>query len=217
MPKIKLTLTRDTLAKLRAMKKANSSLSKRDCGHNLGVCLITLNRAADRAGLRKELTKIFPPSVFNGAESAKPTAKSVQRKLDEELRAEIRRRYTRGRSHAAKACELNNESVALSLNTTRGNVYSVSKGRTPRGVNAETVEKIRAAIVRRHYHQRMALADTAAQISRDTGLTELMVRNLCHYVRQSERAGGSSGIEKGSAWLFLTAPAVSFGVCQGYY
>ena len=217
MPKIKLTITRDTLAKLKAMKKADSSLSKRDCGHKLGVCLVTLNRAADRAGLRAELTKIFPVSVFTGAESSKPTAKSVERNLGEELRAIIRRRYARGRRHSAAAHELNNESVALSLNTTRGNVYSVSKGRTPRGVNAETVEKIRAAIVRRHYHQRLALADTAAQISRDTGMAEMTVRNLCHYVRQSEREGGSSGIGKGSAWLFLTAPACNPGQCVGYY
>jgi hypothetical protein len=217
MSKIKLVFTRDTLAHLRVMKAADIGLSKRDCGGVLGVNLITLNRAADRAGLRDELTEIFPVSVFNGFESTKPTAKSVKRKIDEELRAEICRRHARGRSNAAKSCELNNESIALALSTTRGVVTSVSKGRTPRGIDPEMIEKIRALIVRRQEHQRLALEDTAIQIARDTGLDEFAVRNICNYVRQFERVEESSGIGKGPAWLFLTAPALNPGQCVGYY
>jgi hypothetical protein len=217
MSKIKVVFTRDTLAQLKAMKAADIGLSKRDCGDVLGVDLITLNRSAVRAGLQDELTKIFPASVFKGFESTKPEAKSVKRKIDEELRTEIRRRHAQGRSNAAKSCELNNEYIAIALDTTLGNVDNVNKGRTPRGVNPETVEKIQAFLALRQDHQRLASEDTAIKIALDTGLDEVSVRNICNYVRKFERGEKSSGIGKGPAWLFLTAPALNPGQCVGYY
>jgi hypothetical protein len=138
--------------------------------------------------------------------------------ITEKLRANMKLRYFRSRGYAAKVLELSNERIALSLGIPIGAVKSVNQGRTPKCVSSEQIEAIKTAIFCRQYHARQAALDTAVQISRDTGLSEEMVRNICNYVRpEDQEEAPKLFIKRGPAWSFLTAPAVSFGVCQGYY
>lgn len=138
--------------------------------------------------------------------------------ITEKLRANMKLRYFRSRGYAAKVLELSNERIALSLGIPVGVVRSVAQSRTTKGASSEQIEAIKTAIFCRQYHARQAALDTAVQISRDTGLSEEMVRNICNYVRPEDPvAAPKLFIKRGPESLFLTAPAVSFGVCQGYY
>ena len=136
--------------------------------------------------------------------------------LTDEQRAEIRRRYTRGRSHAAKAKGFNDGSIAISLGVSNKAVYSVSKGRRPRNINDVLFERIRSGVLMRHHHQRMSGADSAVQIAREMQLSADDVRNLCNYIKQSERMDATTApTNRSTAMSFLTAPALIRGNVWG--
>lgn len=67
----KIYFTRDTLERLRDLKKENPAMLKAEACQAFGVGINTMNKAADRAGLRKELTELFPPRTPNVARRKK--------------------------------------------------------------------------------------------------------------------------------------------------
>lgn len=67
----KFHFTRDTLEKLRQMKAEDDCLTKKEACCRLGVSLQTVNRAASEAGLREELTDLFPPFTYRPQKSSK--------------------------------------------------------------------------------------------------------------------------------------------------
>ena len=208
MSQVKLIFTRDTLTQLAALKAEGRFAHRYEYAHHFGVDLRGFYRAVDRAGLRAEVAKVFPAKSV-------PAPKKV---ISNKQRDEIRRRYARGRTNAALAKTLNDENIAQRCMTSQGNVYSVSKGRRPKGMNPETFEKITELVKERRYHQRLADQDSAVKIGSDLKLNEHAVRNICNYLRQSDRVEAARPAIKGNpAWQFLTAPARNPGHCVGYY
>lgn len=59
----KINFTQDTLDTLKKMKRESPALLKEDACKKLGTGTATMNKSADRAGLRGELSEIFPPRV----------------------------------------------------------------------------------------------------------------------------------------------------------
>ena len=60
MSRSRYQFTRATLDKLKRLKELDPALSKKEACSLINVSLVTLNRAADKAGLREELTALFP-------------------------------------------------------------------------------------------------------------------------------------------------------------
>lgn len=219
MSQVKLIFTRDTLAKLIAMKAADSSLSKRDCGEKLGVSLITLNRSADRAGLRKELTEIFPLSVFKGFESTKPTAQSIKRKADKAVRTEIENRYARGRLNVAAVRQMSNGKLGAKFGLSHNSVQRIIDRRfrfvpcsRPKDeIAVPTLLALKADVEKREEIQRLADMDSIEVIAKDTGFTELQVLSIGSYaLRRPDRSAND-------VHWFFTRPAINPGHCVGYY
>lgn len=71
----KLKFTRDTLRQLEEIIERKPLITKEDACRELDITVGTINKAADRAGLRKELTDLFPPRM--------PKAKLVKSKKTE--------------------------------------------------------------------------------------------------------------------------------------
>jgi AraC-like DNA-binding protein len=219
MSKIKLVFTRDTLAQLIAMKAADSCLSKRDCGGVLGVNLITLNRAADRAGLRDELTEIFPVSVFKGFESTKPTAELIKRKADKAVRDEIEVRYARSLRHAAMVRQMSNSKIGADFGLSHSSVQRIIDRRfrfvmcnRPKDeISVPTLLALKSKIKARDDFQRLADLDSVEAIAKDTGYSELQVLSI------GSRALSRSEQLANNVRCFFTRSAVNPGQCVGYY
>jgi len=224
MSKIKLIFTADTLDQLRTLKRSEG-ITKRECSNRLGVNLVTLNRAADRAGLRAELTEMFPLSVFNGAESAlaKSKARDIHSLSGKEKEGAVAR-YAKARNSTNEARLMTDELLSEKHGVPHRNVSRISSEGLAYALGSRAYQHIPREQIKalcRDLRKRKALLDVRAENSATLMAKEYRVdcAKFTRWLEYQLRKGPSKQevAANDPAWTFLTMPAINPGAAMGYY
>ena len=220
MSKIKLIFTADTLDQLRTLKQSEG-ITKRECSSRLGVNLVTLNRAADRAGLRTELTEMFPLSVFKGAESAK--ARDIHSLSGKEKEESIAR-YSKARNASNEARLMTDELLSEKHGIPHRNVSRISSEGQAYALGSRALQHIppeRVKALCRDLKKRKGLLESRVENSATLMAKELRVdcAKFTRWLEYQLRKGVAKQevAANDPAWTFLTMPAINPGAAMGYY
>jgi len=224
MSKIKLIFTADTLDQLRTLKQSEG-ITKRECSNRLGVNLVTLNRAADRAGLRTELTEIFPLSVFRGMESAlaKSKARDIH-SLSGKEKEEAVARYSKARNASNEARLMTDELLSEKHGIPHRNVSRISSEGLAYALGSRALQHIppgRIKALCRDLKKRKWLLESRVENSATLMAKELRVdcAKFTRWLEYQLRKGPEKQevAANDPAWNFLTMPAINPGQSLGYY
>ena len=220
MSKVKLIFTAETLDQLRTLKQSEG-ITKRECSNRLGVNLVTLNRAADRAGLRAELTEMFPLSVFKGAESAK--ARDIHSLSGKEKEESIAR-YSKARNASNEARLMTDELLSEKHGIPHRNVSRISSEGLAYALGSRAYQHIPREQIKalcRDLRKHKALLDVRAENSATLMAKEYRVdcAKFTRWLEYQLRKGPSKQevAANDPAWTFLTMPAINPGAAMGYY
>jgi hypothetical protein len=145
-------------------------------------------------------------------------------KITPELRAYIETRYALSRSYATLAADLSDEVLGQKHGVSKATIYRLARRgyefvpcRNPsKEISVETLKAIKIDLDQRKKYESLSAVDNARAISLDTGIKIGRIRAIGSYGLFKEAAPKAS--EKVDyVRRFLTAPVVSFGICEGYY
>jgi len=145
-------------------------------------------------------------------------------KITQELRAYIETRYALGRSYAELAEGLNDKVIGKKYGVGRVTVYRIARrgftalkcNDSKKEIPVDIINAIEVDVRKRLNFEMLWEKDSARAISLDTGIKIERVRAIGTYGLSKKKAPKRA--EKVDyVRRFLTAPVVSFGICEGYY
>jgi hypothetical protein len=141
-----------------------------------------------------------------------------------QLRLYIETRYALGRFYATLAADLNDEVLAKKYGVSKATVYRLARRRfafvkcnnPEKEISAYVLELMEIDVNRRKKFEALAKIDNARSIGLDVGFPTERVRAIGTY-GMTKKAAPVFAKKIDYVRRFLTAPVVSYGVCQGYY
>jgi len=145
-------------------------------------------------------------------------------KVTPELRAYIETRYALGRLYAKLAEGLNDKVIGKKYGVGRVTVYQLARrgftalkcNDSKKEIPVDIINAIEVDVRKRLNFEMLWEKDSARAISLDTGIKIERVRAIGTY-GLSKKKSPKIAEKVDYVRRFLTAPVVSFGICEGYY
>jgi hypothetical protein len=141
-----------------------------------------------------------------------------------QLRLYIETRYALGRTYAALAADLNDEVLAKRYFISKATVYRLARrgftvlkcNNSKKEISADFLGALEIDVNQRKKFEALAKVDNARSIGLDVGLKTERVRAIGTY-GMTKKTAPTVAQQIDYVRRFLTAPVVSYGICQGYY
>jgi hypothetical protein len=145
-------------------------------------------------------------------------------KITPQLREYIETRYALGRAYAALAADLNDEVLAKKYFISKATVYRLARrgftvlkcNNSKKEISTDFLGALEIDVNQRKKFEALAKKDNARSIGLDVGFPTERVRAIGVY-GLTKKAAPIVAKKIDYVRRFLTAPVVSYGVCQGYY